>query len=200
MQALPPFAAELAAAPDLSHLVTSHLFESVPHVFGGDSEQWWQWKTELAEDLEVDAYSVLLVGSAAVGMSLNPQKNGKPFDEGSDIDIAVVSTRHFEIAWYWLRNLGARRFRLPQRVQVDVKDHAPTYVYFGAIATDRILPHLDFGPQWVKALDRASHRDPTADRSVKIRLYRDIAALRSYQVRSIRKAREALEGRGADDA
>lgn len=191
------FVSDLMDTGDLSHLVTRRLFESVPHIFEGDEARWWQWKADLADGLDVDAHSVLLVGSASVGVSLNPDKNAKPFDETSDIDVAVISTRYFENAWHTLRSLGARLHGLPRAAQIDIKQHAPFYVFWGGIATDRILPHLEFGPQWVHALEQMKHRSPTKDRQIGVRLYRDISSLRSYQLRSVRKVRRMMETREA---
>jgi hypothetical protein len=176
---------------DISDLVSCHLFDAVPHLFDGDATLWRAWRTALATDLDVDAHSVLLVGSAAVGISLNPHKNLKPFDADSDVDVAVLSYRHFEDAWHTLRNLKPTAlFRMSRAAQIDIKEHAPNYVYFGSIATERILPALTFGPDWADAIAEASKRDPTTDREVKIRLYRDVDALRRYQMRSISKTRD----------
>lgn len=185
------FVKELASATDLSDLVSCHLFDAVPHLFEEDAVLWRNWRTTFASDLDVDEQSVFLVGSAAVGVSLNPHKNLKPFSETSDVDVAILSYRHFEDAWHTLRNMNATaRFRLSKPAQIDLREHAPNYVYFGSIATDRILSALSFGPQWAKAISRAQQRDPTMDRDIKVRLYRDIESLRRYQVRSIRKTRD----------
>jgi hypothetical protein len=184
------FVSDLMDAGDISELVSSHLFDSVPHLFGDDGVLWRRWKAAIAADLDVDAHSVLLVGSAAVGVSLNPYKNLKPFDNSSDVDVAVLSYRHFEDAWHTLKSLkGTELFRMSPAAKIDIRDHAPNYVYFGSIATERILAALTFGPQWADAIAKAEQRDPTTGRDVKIRLYRDVDALRRYQMRSIRKTR-----------
>ncbi|MDQ3673989.1 MAG: hypothetical protein M3365_06415, partial [Gemmatimonadota bacterium] len=60
-----PFLDELRDTGDLSQLITHRLFDSVPVAFTGRAELWRAWKAELGVRLEVDPYSVLLVGSAA---------------------------------------------------------------------------------------------------------------------------------------
>ncbi len=85
-----------------SEFVSVHLLESVPAVFSGNSRRWIEWKTRLAKMLEVDAYEIALIGSAAVGFSLNPRKRFAPFSASSDIDVAVVSSHHFDLAWRYL--------------------------------------------------------------------------------------------------
>jgi hypothetical protein len=185
------FVSELIETDDISDLVSAHLFDAVPHLFDDDASLWRTWKAAIALDLEVDAHSVMLVGSAAVGISLNPYKNLKPFDGDSDVDVAVISYRHFESAWHTLRSMKpATLLSLSAAARNDIREYAPTYVYFGSIATDRILPVLEFGPRWATALAAAEQRTPTDGREVKLRLYRDVDALRRYQMRSIRMTRD----------
>lgn len=77
-----------------SDFVSEYLFDRIPHLFSGDRKSYLSWKTALANAIEVDPACVLLVGSSAVGISLNPTKFFKTFDEGSDVDVAVISNYH----------------------------------------------------------------------------------------------------------
>jgi hypothetical protein len=187
----PAFVSELVDTDDISDLVSCHLFDAIPHLFDENATLWRAWRTALAGDLDIDAHSVVLVGSAAVGVSLNPFKNLRRFDANSDVDVAVISYRHFESAWHTLRSLKpAALLGMPRAAQIDIKEHAPNYVYFGSIATERILSILEFGPEWADAIAATQQRIPTNDRDVKIRLYRDVDALRRYQIRSISMTRD----------
>jgi hypothetical protein len=191
MAARVPFIEEMISATDISDLVSCHLFDAVPFIFEGDETKWRKWRTELAFDLDVDQQSVFLVGSSAVGVSLNPHKNLRIFGDDSDVDVAVLSYRHFEDGWRTLRSMSrTARLRLSPAAQIDLKEHAPNYIYFGSIATDRILSALPFGPRWAKAIEQAKTRAPTLDRDVKLRLYRDVESLRRYQMRSVRMTRD----------
>lgn len=186
------FVDDLKTTGDLDLLVSLSLLDSPPFVFGGDWKQFSEWKRDLSRDLDVDPHAVVLVGSAAVGVSLNPVKGFKEFNTTSDIDVAVVSPIHFEQAWWYLRTLGAGYFRLPPPVRTVVDTHRFNYVYWGTIATDRLLPWLPFGAQWLSAASKASARDPISDRAVNFRLYRDPSALRLYQTRGFISARSRL--------
>jgi hypothetical protein len=190
------FTAELQVATDLDRLLTHRLLETTPYLFGEDHAAYVDWRSELGALLGVDPHAIALVGSAALGVSLNPAKNLKPFDAASDVDVAVVSSFHFDVAWQYLRSLGARIYQLPYWVQLEITDRAPNYVYWGAIATDRILGHLPFGADWLVALAAMTNRDPTMGRKVNARLYRDLAGLRSYQLRGLRIARDRLVSGG----
>ena len=96
----------LASLKDLpaADFASRQLLDRVPWLFS-DRTLYIDWKAELAAELGVDPYMLLVVGSAAVGFSLNPYKRFAPFGQNSDIDVAVVSMRHFDDAWRWLRGL-----------------------------------------------------------------------------------------------
>lgn len=187
---------EICDAPDLGRLLSHRLFGGTPELFG-DRSAWIEWRCELADGLGVDDHSVLIVGSAAFGISLNPSNDFRAFTPTSDVDVAVVSQRHFDIAWFELREMRDKHWlAMPAPVKYELKRFAPNYVFSGAIATDKILARLSFGKQWVVALSTMAGIEPTLDRDVKVRLYRDPEALRGYQMRGLRTAREALEAGG----
>ena len=85
------------------------LFDRVPHIFDGDRAQYVSWKRALAKELDVDAACLTIVGTAALGWSLNPAKNLKAFDAESDVDVAVISPYHLMTAWRYLRSRTSRK-------------------------------------------------------------------------------------------
>jgi len=184
---------EIYDTPDLPRLLSHRLFGATPNLFDGDHKEWIEWRCELADGLGVDDHSLLLVGSAALGISLNPTNDFSAFGPKSDVDVAVISQRHFDAAWFELRELRDKRWRsLPSRVKNELRRYAPNYVFSGAIATDMLLGRLSFGKAWTVALSAMAGIDPTLDRDIKVRLYRDPEALRAYQLRGFSAAREAL--------
>lgn len=179
----------------LSQVVSKWLMErSLPHVFEGDYSLFARWKLELAAKLGVDPHSLVIVGSACVGFSLNPNKNWKAFDQDSDIDVAVISNIHFDQAWYFLRHLGSERFKYPLFIRETIEMHEATYVYWGTIATDIILGVLPFGEAWLTAIGEMSKIPPTNSRDVNLRLYKDFEALRAYQIRTLKVLRQKVLG------
>jgi hypothetical protein len=168
------------------------LVERVPHIFNGDADAFRLWKHDLCLHLKVDAACLLVVGSAAVGVSLSPYKKLKAFAPDSDVDLAVISPHHFEIVWRWLRSLGAERYKWPGDVQQSIDDHRKRLIYWGIIATDKILAYTPLGTEWLPALATVTRAGQTAGREVKIRLYRDFEALRAYQVNALRDLSRTL--------
>lgn len=177
-------------------LASVWILNRIPHPFGGDLIGYATWRHELARDLQVDPSALLITGSAAFGISLNPNKNYRAFDDQSDIDVAVVSDYHFTEGWRTLRNLGPRLHSLPPRSKQAVNDHVSRLIYWGTIATDRILALLPYGQQWQTALGRAAQRTPTLGRTINIRVYRDLDSLRAYQVNNLNSLKTAYLSRG----
>lgn len=191
-----PLLDEISGSDDLGRLLSHWLFGATPEIFGTRGD-WIEWRCQLADGLGVDDHGVLLVGSAAFGISLNPHNSFRPFGPHSDIDVAVLSVHHFDIAWFEMRAMRERGwFSLPQRVKNELKRFAPNYVFAGSIATDKLIGRLSFGEAWVEALGEMTATEPTTDRTIKVRLYRDAEALRAYQMRGLRDARDALVAQG----
>jgi hypothetical protein len=174
--------------------VDDYLFDRIPTVFGADRTSYIAWKRALAERIEVDPACITLVGSAAMGASLNPYKNFKMFDNESDVDVAVISNHHFNLAWRYLRMNGARRLTVDNRTRIAWDEHVKKYIYWGTIATDRLLGVLPFGLDWLKATSALSQLEPTVGRNINLRIYADHDSLRNYQVNSARSARDSLLG------
>jgi hypothetical protein len=172
--------------------VSHYIFEPVPFAFNSDLSSWIRWKTSLARLLEVDPQDIILIGTAALGYSLNPNKNYKAYDDTSDIDCGVISQYHFEIAWRYLRQIRPSWLSLPSSSKRAIETHRKNYVFSGTIASDSILALLPFGSKWQSALDEMSKSPPTIGRVVKLRIYKDYDALRHYQALGIEKLRNAL--------
>ncbi|MDZ7736630.1 MAG: hypothetical protein U5P41_11410 [Gammaproteobacteria bacterium] len=103
------------------------------------------------------------MGDAMSGFSLSPEQNYREFDERSDIDIAIVSARHFEMAWHAIRNLGSDIHRLNQRQRNSLADHRLRLIYWGAFDTKHLLPKLPFAKIWFEAFEEMTAVDPTRD-------------------------------------
>lgn len=184
----------IAALHNLSAptFLEEHVFDRIPHVFGQDRSAYVAWKRILGGAIDVDPACLTVVGSAALGCSLNPVKNLKPFDVDSDIDVGVISNYHFTLAWRYLRMNGSRRLKLDVKTRNAWDDHVNKYVYWGTIATDKLLGVLPFGLDWLKATASMGLIEPTKGRSLNLRIYVDYEALRSYQITSVKNARESL--------
>lgn len=190
------FRSDLEQLP-VSFLVSKWIIDRVPAIFGTDNLSYIEWKEELCKRLQVDSRAMLLIGSACCGFSLNPYKNLRDFDSDSDIDIALVSNRHFDLSWHVLRNLGSRYYSLTPRQKNDVDEHRNRLVYYGCIATDKILPLLPFAKAWIPALEETSSNSQMGGREAKVRVYRDFESLRAYQKKTLETIRTTMLSHGS---
>jgi hypothetical protein len=164
-----------------------------PYFFQKDHLAYIQWKNQLATKLGVDPHSIIVVGSANIGFSLNPDKNWKSFDDESDIDIAIISSDHFQQAWYFLRHIKpAERYRLSKEMQTVITSHETTYVYCGAIAAEMILGLLPFGEKWMAGIGEMNKESPLGH-TIGLRIYKDIESLRDYTIHTFKKLRAKLQ-------
>jgi hypothetical protein len=186
-----PLVDEIAQGP-IPHLVSKWIMERTPFIFKDDHLSFLQWKAKLAKELGVDSCSLIFTGTASVGISLNPYKNWKAFDSESDVDVAVISLYYFEESWRFFRNLGSSWLRLKDRERAIIKEHVDHYVYWGTIATDKILHVLPFGKQWQRVLADMARIPPTEGRDIKVRIYRDFESLRSYHIRNLKNLQRDL--------
>jgi hypothetical protein len=169
----------------LSFVVSKWIIDCSPHIFLNQPVECIMWKEKLSSLIGIDSRSIVITGSAGVGFSLNPSKNFRKYNANSDIDVAVISNHYFDISWHALRNLGTKRHGLPEELKASVQDHVKRLIYWGTIATDKILSILPFGKEWDEALTKMKSEPATQDREINIRIYKDFESLRAYNINNL---------------
>lgn len=167
-------------------------FEKIPFVFANNTEHYRQWRRLLGQLLGVDPQEIVIVGSAAVGCSCNPHKALSPFDDASDIDVAIVSERYFSEAWHHLRTVDLALDVRTGAQRESIKDHRQRLIYWGCVATDKILALLPFAVKWMEARSKMAGAVPTIGRLINFRIYKDFAALRAYQMNCLQTLKTKL--------
>ena len=165
-------------------LVSKWVVEKLPHIFNGNYETFLQTKLKLSKLLNVDSCSIIFVGSSCTGFSLSPHKNFREFNEKSDIDIAIISHYYFDVAWHTIRNVNP--FDYTYEVQESIKEHAAKFIYWGTIATDKILGIMPFAKEWIHAIEEIEKETVFENRKINFRLYQDHEALRAYHLRNFK--------------
>lgn len=168
------------------------ILERVPFIFNDDLEAYIKWKEKLSALIGVDSKAIAITGSSCMGFSLNPHKNFSEFKDSSDIDIAIISSHYFDIAWHFLRNIGTKYHRLSYGEKISIDEHRARFIYYGTIATDKIVHLLPFGEEWIKAMQEMMKIEPTKDREINFRIYKDFEALKDYQSIGVNKAKDFL--------
>lgn len=182
---------------ETSNIVSKWLIDSIPHVFNGSLDSFINWKHRVSSLLNVDPSNITVVGSGASGISFNPNKNFKEFNERSDLDVAIISDYHFSESWRYMRNLSPHRMMKLSRVtRESIKKHVEKYIYWGTIATDRMLQHLPFGKDWYLVFEELKNESPADGREVNARIYKDYESLRAYQMMGIKIISNKLREEG----
>lgn len=191
----------IAAIVSLSpnEFVSHHLFGRVPYAFSRNMSRWTAYKIGLSSYLDVDPQEIVLLGSAAIGFSLNPKHPFTPFHSGSDFDFGIINEHYFDIAWRFLRQARTEWLSLSPGARRAIVSHRESYIFTGTIAANWFLSELPFGRDWQKGLDAMAVTDPTTGRDVKIRIYKDFDCLRYYQANNIDRIRTGLLGKYTPD-
>lgn len=187
---------ELLSAIDPPVWIDQRFLRQDPFAFASIGVDFHKVACEIASELEVDRNGIFCIGSGAVGLSINPKKvidgHLKPFDTESDLDLAIISSRHFEQAWRDL--LEATQPHLDQRPEELVKNLSwqKKRLFDGAILTNVLLGQLSFGSGWIGRLDKISTTISVAlDRNIDVHawIYRDYWSLRNYIGEGLKKCR-----------
>lgn len=181
---------ELESLPT-SFFVTKWIFEAPPHIFVSKEECFILWRENIAKELRIDPSDILITGSAALGFSLSPHKNFKEFDDKSDIDVSIISHHYFEIAWHDL--LHTNRIHLPPNMRAALDDHRSRLIYWGTIATDKILPLLSFGSDWNRIINESKCLPELENRDINFRIYKDKLAVRNYLSLSVDERKKCID-------
>jgi predicted nucleotidyltransferase len=107
-----------------------------------DNARYYELKTAIAQHFEVNAPEVIVVGSAKMGFSIAPNKRYRPFNNESDIDLAIISPQIFDEIWegiyrYFLEHGRWERSR-------EFKD----YLFKGWLRPDVMPRDFPRGRQW----------------------------------------------------
>ena len=76
----------------------------------------------------------------------------------------------------------------------SVKEHVTRLIYWGTIATDKILHLLPFSLEWQRAIDEIKRIYPLFTREVNFRIYNDFDSLRAYSFNNLKKLQDNLLG------
>lgn len=172
--------------------VATKVLGQLPVLFSGDHDMHDTWRSEFSQRIGVSPESIVIVGSAAIGCSLNPYKNYKLFDDQSDVDVAIISETHFLESWRYLRANNHQLNKQPPKIKQSWEEHKVKYIFWGTIATDRLLAVFPFAPAWNRAVAQMRKIDPSNGRDISLRLYADMDALRSYQCSTVRMLQKEL--------
>ncbi len=141
---------ELLDSRDHTKIVNEILIAGVPFAFRDSPADYDALRTTLGTALHLSADAMTVVGSGRIGFSLSPEKYGTPFLPESDLDVVVVSSKLFDMAWLDLLRLGRKYFSLQKNVQSWIDTHKENHIFFGFILPDRLPGAVTISPTWFR--------------------------------------------------
>lgn len=141
----------------------------------------------VSDSFDISFKSSVMVGSAKTGFSMAPYKIFKQFDdESSDIDIAIISAKHFEECWEKGRtHMKTRHSHLYPKITSSV--------FNGFISTPFISEVEQVRQPFNRYTDKARreiYRKFMVGHEINFRVYRSWKDLQDYHLKGIRKAKQ----------
>ncbi len=137
--------------------------------------------------MELHPQNFSIAGSAKLGFSLSPSKLGKKFDEGSDIDIILVSERLFNDIW---EKLVLFRESPDYSIQPNSKKKACKdlifTIFFGHFKLQDLSSYFDFAKDWWMFFNALSTDEKYGPRQINAALFKNWACVDSFYERSLR--------------
>lgn len=87
---------ENLTSQEMKDFLKLYFTEGIPFAFKQNPIIFEQMKGWLSKQIDVDSKQITIIGSARIGLSLNPKKWGKPFSDHSDLDFIIVNFELFK--------------------------------------------------------------------------------------------------------
>jgi len=176
-----------------SEFISKWIIDAIPFICGQNYSLYLQWRHYIAKQIGIDPNDIFISGSSCLGFSLSPHKMLRNFNNKSDIDVCIVSENYFNIAWYELRSIKSHsQYMSLEKFRGAIDAHRTKYIYWGTIATDKILGVFSFGSKWSEALETSRRFTCFENRDFNFRIYKDNKSFRDYTSLSVSDCRKAL--------
>ena len=168
------------------YVVQRYILDLFPYCFKDSPELYWELRELVCSHMELHPQDFSLAGSGKLGFSLAPKKLGKPFNDGSDIDIILVSERLFVEVW---SKLIAFRDRPDYKLQTKEKRkacHDLEYsIFFGHIMLEVLTLNFDFAKEWWQFFNTLSTYERFGPRQISAALFRDWTCVDRFYERAL---------------
>lgn len=200
----------MLAEEPLADTVSNVLFGEEVFAFRTQGTSMPTIRRHLASHLPVAPENIIIVGSAKMGFSLNPDSYFRPFGKNSDIDIVVVDTELFDQVWHALLQWHYPRRQLGlEPASAHWAGDRKRDIYWGWLTPHKIrfdglyfpqalVPIRNLAGQWFGAFQSLSLYPQFNTRTINSRLYRTWDHARVYHIDGLRTLKDSvsrLEGK-----
>ncbi len=159
------------------------------------------FKQIVSSSLDIQFNNILLVGSAKIGFSLNPKKKFKQFsfsddEKPSDLDIAIISNRYFELFWKTFRSAYCLKNKHHYK-------YISRSIYRGYICEHNIRIILECRKRWQEISAKCNKKLQSEfyiKNPISYRIYRNWDDLQEYSLSSISDCVNNLKNKEINNA
>ncbi len=142
-------------------------------------------REEISNKYSLDYNSIIIVGSSKLGFSIKPKRRFQPFNDDSDIDIAIISKNLFEQIWervHKYRNYNGN-FQKSNEFYRNLSEN-------GWIRPD-LLPFDDYKNDWFEYFRKLTNSGNYGSYKISAGLYYNYFFLEQYQLICIKQCKES---------
>jgi hypothetical protein len=180
---------DMLATKPLDEIVEGTLFPAIPFIFQSNTTLYDTFRSALSAGLFVPTADITVVGSAALGFSMDPSSFGQKFNANndSDVDVIVVSQSLFEKAWgdLLMWNHGRKWSMSRSRVEMILSHHHRS-IYWGHVWPDSLTRISAVTEPWIRSFRGLSREPELAPFNFQGRLYKSWDHALYYHVHSLR--------------
>lgn len=153
------------------------------YIFNGDEKMYEGYKTDIFRCFP-NSLNCYIVGSANWGVSLNPQKNYRPFGEWSDVDIAVVNEEEYENTWCELRKYHRQWYYQLNQFQKSGMAKTASNIYCGFANPKWIPGRSSYKSDFILKLDGLYNAKLPPIQGVNAMFFKSFEEMKDYYKRS----------------
>ena len=165
-------------ALDLREIVRKHITTGMPAAIHADD--YYELRRDVALEFGLHPNAVILVGSCRMGFTLKLERRFQPFQAGSDLDLALVSSEQFDSYWD-----GVFQFACSDLAWKETEQFSwfRKTLFNGWIDPRNLPPASRFqkAKAWAGFFDQLMRSKRFGRRRISARLYRTWERLEAYQ-------------------
>lgn len=177
---------------ELLNFIRKRVIHGTPYVFKDNEDGFYEFRKRISEKWDVLFYDIYITGSAKLGFSYYKEK---PFDEESDVDVAIISIKLYEKILTHIEDFQWKlRNKQIQLSEEEMKKYHKflKYLVIGWIRPD-MLPiqisdnNLGFKKDWFSFFDSISNgKSEVGNYKVAAGVYKSYSHLERYILNGVK--------------
>ena len=161
-----------------------------------DDDKLFTIKHEISCMFKIHPNEVILTGSGKLGFSLAPGKTFKEFNDSSDIDIAIISSRLFEQFWKELLEFNVNITSRSRSKKEQEKFYSfINYLFKGWIRPDLFPFNYEKNHKWFEFFNELTSKIyEYGEHKITAGIYKDFFTFELYNEKNINRIRNEIKG------